>query len=203
MKRRKALAIVTAIAALSLMLVTVASANGNGEDRADVVREWNVDGSAAPETEIIGWSSLIRRESGLNATVQVEGLIPGGVYTFWWIVPHSLPPTIPNDVFVAGGASTVVGSNGKATVHMRAETGQAGILGFPPLEGALWHDLTDPLSALVRVEIAYHGQVEDAGADLATWEADFWTGSACPPETANPNPAQPHCPVYFAATHLP
>ncbi|MDX2378211.1 MAG: hypothetical protein QNM02_00445 [Acidimicrobiia bacterium] len=29
---------------------------------------------------------------------------------------------------------------------------------------------------------------------------DFWTGSACPPATPNPNPAQPHCPVRCAAT---
>ncbi len=203
---RRVLAIGTAIAVLSLMLVTAASAVDNGADRADVVREWNADGTAAPPppgAEIIGWSSLIRRDSGLKATVHVEGLIPGGVYTFWWVVPHSLPPTIPDDVFVAGGASAVAGADGQATVRMRADTGQAGIVGLPALGGLLWHDLTDPLNSVVRVEIAYHGQVEDAGDGLAIWESDFWTGSACPPYTPNPSPAQPHCPVYFAATHLP
>jgi hypothetical protein len=176
-------------------------AAGSPGERADIVREFNVDGTAAPGTEVIGSSTLIRSASGLKATVAAEGLVPDGVYTFWLVVPHSLPPTIPDDVFVVRGGSVVVGADGKATVVMEADTGQAGILGFPPLDGALFHDLTDPLNSLVRVEIAYHGQVGDAGADLGTWQSDFWTGSACPPTTPNPNAAQPHCPVYFASTH--
>ena len=176
-------------------------AAGSPGDRADIVREFNVDGTAAPGTEVIGSSTLTRSASGLKATVNAEGLMPDGVYTFWWVVPHSLPPTVPDDVFAARGGSAVVGADGKATVEMTADTGQAGILGFPPLAGALWHDLTDPLNSLVRVEMAYHGQVGDAGADLAAWESDFWTGAACPPTTPNPNAAQPHCPVYFASTH--
>jgi hypothetical protein len=110
---------------------------------------------------------------------------------------------IPDDVFVARGASAIAGPNGKATVHMTADTGQAGILGFPPLGGALWHDLTYPMNSVVRVEVAYHGQAADAGADLGAWESDFWTGAACPPNLENPNPNQPHCPIYFAATHVP
>lgn len=167
------------------------------------MREHNEDGTPAPGTEVIGTSKLIRRDTGLNTTVHVEGLKPDGVYTFWWVVPHSLPPVIPDNVFVARGASAIAGPNGKATVHMTANTGQAGILGCPPLGRAPWHDLTAPLDSLVRVEVAYHGQIGDAGADLETWESDFWTGAACPPETPNPNPAQPDCPVYFAATHSP
>ena len=59
----------------------------------------------------------------------------------------------------------------------------------------------DSTAAAVRVEVAYHGQVENAGDELPLWLYDFWTGDACPPETPNPNPAQPHCPVWFAATH--
>lgn len=198
---KKLMLIPAAMMAMSLVAMTAVNAGGDGGDRADVVREFDEDGTAADDPEVIGWSNLVRRESGLKTTVHVEGLIPGGVYTFWWVVPHSVPPTIPDDVFVALGASAVVGANGKATVRMRADTGQAGITGFPPLEGALWHDLTDPLGAIVRVELAYHGQVEDAGDELPIWESNFWTGSACPPDTANPNPDQPHCPVYFAATH--
>ncbi len=200
---KKLMVLPAVMAMTSLTLTTPVDAGGNGSARADVVREFNEDGSTADGTEVIGWSNLVRRDSGLKATVHVEGLIPGGVYTFWWVVPHSLPPAIPDDVFVARGASAIVGANGTATVRMRAQTGDAGILGFPPLGGALWHDLTDPMDSVVRVEIAYHGQVGDAGADLALWESNFWTGSACPPDLPNPNPEQPHCPVYFAATHLP
>ncbi|MFV2039690.1 MAG: hypothetical protein ACC660_05565 [Acidimicrobiales bacterium] len=170
-------------------------------DRAKVVREWNAKGTAAPGTEVIGRSKLKRSEDGLKAKVKVEGLIPGGVYTFWWVSPQVDTPASAADVFVARGAAVVVGRNGKVKVKMRAYTGQAGIEGFPPLDGGSFAALTDPLGSVVRVEIAYHGQASDAGADLGTWMSDFWTGQACPPETPNPNPAQPHCPVYFAATH--
>jgi hypothetical protein len=190
-----------ALVALSLMLVAPVGADGHDASTADVVRESNEDGTAAPGTEVIGTSSLTRSTDGLQATVQVDGLLPGGVYTFWWVVLHADNPTIPVDVFVAHGAGTVMGEDGSATVVMEASTGQLGIVGLPALEGALWHDLTDPLNSVVRVEIAYHGQEADAGDDLSTWLSDFWSGTACPPDTPNPNAAQPHCPVYFAATH--
>lgn len=188
-------------------------------DQVPVVREFNEEGEAVEDGEIIGWSDLSRGSDGLQANVNVRGLTPGGVYTFWWVVPHVFEdgaPVIPSGVFVAGGAGTVVGADGTANVQMLAYTEQSGIEGFPPLDGAEWGSLTDPLGSIVRVEIAYHGQVEDAerdlgtffptgdgGSNLETQLLDFWTGSACPPETANPNPDQPHCPVYFAATHLP
>ena len=85
---------------------------------------------------------------------------------------------------------------------MAAYKGQQGIAGFPAIGGFSFHELTEPLTALVRVEIAYHGQATEAGQDLESWLADFWTGSACPidPNTAQ-GAAQPHCPVNFAATH--
>ncbi|MDH3683132.1 MAG: hypothetical protein OEV40_24660, partial [Acidimicrobiia bacterium] len=77
------------------------------------------------------------------------------------------------------------------------------IEGFPVLGGASFASLDDPTGSLVRVEIAYHGQAKDAGDDLDAWLADFWTGAECPPETPNPNPDQPHCPVWYASTHAP
>jgi len=200
---KKLIALSALVAATTLSLVGPVDAGGNGSARAPVVREWNTDGNAALGTETIGWSNLIRRDDGLKATVHVEGLMPGGVYTFWWVVPHAAEPSIPVDVFVALGGSAVVGDNGMATVRMRAHTGQAGIEGFPPLGGTPWHDLTDPMNSVVRVEVAYHGQADDAGDQLDVWQTDFWTGAACPPATPNPNPMQPHCPAYFAATHMP
>lgn len=62
--------------------------------------------------------------------------------------------------------------------------------------------------------MAYHGQSEDAGANLSTWRTDFWTGTACPSSFGlNPDyggvggdlnaGGQPHCPVYIAAIHTP
>ena len=166
------------------------------------MREWNNDGTPAPGDERIGRSQLVRSERGLRAHLHVSGLEPGGVYTFWWVVIQD-DGDFPGDIYVQQGAGRVVGRHGRTRVFMQARTGDDGIVGFPPLEGALFGSLHDPLGSTVRVEIAYHGQAADAGDDLDAWLSDFWTGSACPPETPNPNPAQPHCPVYFASTHTP
>jgi hypothetical protein len=150
----------------------------------------------------LGWSQLKRHRDKLQAIVHAQGLIPGGVFTFWWVVPQD-DYTFPDDIFVAYGASAIIGQYGKATVRMTAEKGDPSIVGLPALEGALFGDLVDPANSLVRVEVAYHGQVEDAGDDLDQWRSDFWTGSACPVEGDTNAFGQPHCPVYLAATHAP
>ena len=149
----------------------------------------------------LGLSQLIRSRDDLKAVVHADGLKPGGVFTFWWVVVQD-DGTFPEDIFVAHGASAIIGQNGKATVHMSAKKGDLSIVGLPALAGALFGDLVDPENSLVRVEVAYHGQVEDAGDDLDQWMSDFWSGSVCPQEGVNPAD-QPHCPVYFAATHVP
>jgi len=73
------------------------------------------------------------------------------------------------------GAGRVIGRSGTAVVHMRATLGQEGIIGLPALGAALWHEMKDPLTSIVRIEIAYHGQAEDAGSrsDVKTWLSDF------------------------------
>jgi hypothetical protein len=149
----------------------------------------------------LGWSQLKRDPGRLKAVVHANGLKPGGVFTFWWVGVQD-DATFPDDIFVALGASAVIGQNGKATVYMSAAKGDQSIVGLPALGGLLFGDLVDPENALVRVEVAYHGQVEDAGDDLGQWRSDFWTGSVCPQEGVNAA-GQPHCPVYFAATHAP
>lgn len=167
-----------------------------------VVQEWDGDGDAIADPTRVGWSVLMRRNKKLNALAHIRGLEPGGVYTFWWVVVQE-DGTFPDDIFVAYGASKIVGKNGRATVRMNARAGQPGISGFMPdgVNELEFASLADTRNSLVRIEIAYHGQAEDAGDDLEEWLGDFWTGTACPPDTPNPNPAQPHCPVYYAATH--
>ena len=74
----------------------------------------------------------------------------------------------------------------------------------------------DPVTAVVHVEIAYHGQEEDAGGNIGKWRSDFWTGTACPTGASGYNPGgttgdnlevnmngQGHCPVSYIAESLP
>jgi hypothetical protein len=164
-----------------------------------------IPGNGSVGTEV-GWTTLVRSKNQLNATTFVSGLEPGGVYTFWWVAPYEFKdgaPVMPAGVFVARGAGTVVGESGTALVRMKATINQPGILGLPALEGAKWHKMQDPLTSVVRIEIAYHGQAEDAAgpAELRRWLSDFWTGSVCP-DSGVLLPGQPHCPVYMASTHI-
>jgi len=210
---RRTATLIAASLALSLTALAPVGAHNPSEqgersnvDVAEVVREIDAVDAPDPGTYIVGQSRLTRSSDGLKAKVAVHNLEPGGVYTFWWVVPQDFEdgaPVIPSGVFVAYGASQVIGNSGTAVVNMRAHTGQAGIDGFPPLGGAEWKSLDDPVNSIVRIEIAYHGQVTEAGGDLPTWRTDFWTGSACPEVGATNLAGQPHCPVYLAATHLP
>jgi hypothetical protein len=180
----------------------VALAMADNRDRQSLVLEFEGGDFTPGATTLgstLGWAQLKRDHDDLKAVVHANGLKPGGVFTFWWVAVQD-DATFPDDIFVALGAGAVIGQNGKATVHMTAAKGDPSIVGLPALGGALFGDLRDPEGALVRVEAAYHGQVEDAGSDLDQWLSDFWTGSACPTDGVNAA-GQPHCPVYFAATH--
>lgn len=179
-------------------------------DRQPVLREFTETGDPISEpSESIGVSQLTRHQDGLDATLRLNGLTPGGIYTVWVVAVRG-EGTFPGDIFGQRGSGFAVGQDGEATVDVSAELGDEGIDGFFFPEGCGgdcgFDSLTDPLGAVVGFEIAYHGQEPPGGAPPA-WFEDFWTGddSVC----ANPLgslgtgliPDQPHCPVYFAATH--
>lgn len=199
------------IAALSMSLAVITPTSASTDAGIDKVTDWAdiaVENTShafpVPDGDTAGRTWLTRSENDLKATSLVRGLEPGGVYTFWWVVVHDFngdAPVIPDEVFVERGAGVVIGSSGEAVVRLRpVRIGDTGIEGFLP-DGVGWHALTDTMGSLVRVEIAYHGQADEAESrtELNTWLSDFWTGSACPGGLPN----QPHCPVYMASTHLP
>jgi hypothetical protein len=112
---------------------------------------------------------------------------------------------------VAGEGARLIGPGGQATAVLKARAGDPSIAGFHVPFNPLDFDLG---SAEVHVEVAYHGQAEDAGSNLSTWRDDFWTGTACPSSFGLNSDyvdvggdlnvgGQPHCPVYIAAIHTP
>ncbi len=199
-RRGPVLAVMAAAALLSA--TTAAAAESPTVSRSDIVVEWNTDGTAAPGNEVVGHATVRRANTGIWVNAHMTGLKPGGVYTFWWIVVQD-DGDFPTDIYVDSAGGTVVGASGTANAVAWAPLGDEPIPGFPALGDAEFASLNDTFGSIVRIEIAYHGQADDAGDDLDAWLADFWTGSECPPETPNPNPMQPHCPVYYAATFMP
>lgn len=201
------------VAALTAVLVLVGAspvmAVPSGEVSVEPVVEFlTLDGT--PVNNHLGSSVLVRRDDSLWAKVTVDGLRPGGLYTFWWvIIPEG--GAMPDDAFVAGEGARLIGPGGQATAVLTAKAGDPSIAGFHVPFNPLDFDLG---TAEIHVEVAYHGQSEDAGSNLSTWRTDFWTGTACP-NSFGLNPdyvgvggdlnagGQPHCPVYIAAIHTP
>jgi hypothetical protein len=212
---KKVLAITAAAALMSFAFVAPVDAKATGADKQPVVREWTDLGDEA-DGEVIGFSNLVRKPSGISGTTHVQGLMPGGVYTFWMVAidPDFFPAEVDfTKIFVDKGNAAVIGGNGRATVHWSAAAGDPSIMTPGPVFDDALEDIDE---RIMRIEIAYHGQA-DAAPDQATldeWLSDFWSGDptvcANPPFTPGnilpPAPqgaVQPHCPVNFASTHVP
>jgi len=207
MRRKSAIAAVTA-SLLLLMASPATAVPRGGVSVAPVVQFLTLDGT--PVSNTLGSSVLVRGDDELWAKVTVDGLRQGGLYTFWWVV---IPQggSFPDDAFVAGEGGRIIGPGGQATAVLTAKAGDPSIAGFHVPFNSLDFDLG---TAEVHIEVAYHGQAEEAGSDLSTWRTDFWTGTACPSSFGlNADYAgvggdlnaggQPHCPVYIAAIHNP
>lgn len=201
--------VVAVVAAVLVLGASPAMAVPRGDmSVAPVVEFLTLDGT--PASNELGSSVLVRGDDSLWAKVNVDGLRPGGLYTFWWvIIPEG--GSFPDDAFVAGEGARRIGPGGHATAVLSAKAGDPSIAGFHVPFNPLDFDLS---SAEIHVEVAYHGQAEDAGSNLSTWRTDFWTGTACPGSFGLNSDyvgfggdlnagGQPHCPVYIAAIHTP
>jgi hypothetical protein len=140
---RKLSAVLASTLLMTLMIVAPAGAHDRSQtsvSHARIVQEQSFPDAPDATTRNVGWSRLVRTSDGYSATVFARGLNPGGVYTFWWVSPYEFnadgTPVIPGEVFVARGASSVVGADGTARVRMQATTGQLGIVGLPCPWGA-------------------------------------------------------------------
>lgn len=187
------------------------SGSGSEEVREtkSVDRYFDTTGNpVAPENrEPVGTSSLVRRPDGLVLSARVEDLLPGGVYSLWMVVTEG-DEGFGGGIFNTGGG-VIVGEDGVAEIEVSASLGDPGIVGFyVEGEGEVTFGTLDfPMTAPVRLEVAYHGQAEDAGDDLDAWLADFWSGTPgiCPSPRGTVNtgaiPSQPYCPAFFVAEY--
>jgi hypothetical protein len=204
--------ILAALAAMVLWAAAAApaGARATGATMNPVAREWNDDGSRHTGGETIGFTNVVRSDAGIRGTTSVSGLHPDGVYTFWIVaIEPGFDMSAPDfsKIFVALGNSAIVGQNGRATVHWSAAAGDSSIV--TPV-GAFFDGSLDQIDDLVvRVEIAYHGQVPEDGVVPAGWTENFWDGDTDGLCSMDPFmvdgliAGQPHCPVFFASTDLP
>jgi hypothetical protein len=219
MRRASIITVIVLAMIMATASIAIAKSSNHGVEKQKIVQEFDSEtGDPVDSPRSFGQVQLTRSDDGVDASVKVYGLEPGGVYTFWWVIPSL---THPVDSFAALGGSKIVGQNGKATVRMTANINDPSVDGFfdhlSPLEpdiielpdGASFVPLTsDLLDDKIRIEVAYHGNV-DSGEYNPQWELDFWTGEAgvCPDASdlaERPTPilastGQPHCPTFYAA----
>ncbi len=211
----------TGQAVLMAAIVVLAAACGDdsgdsadgGAETAQILVEYDDAGRPIPAADQIsvGEAELTRSASGLSATASMDGLVPGGAYTFWLVAYYGGDLTFPDDRFVNHGYGVVADEDGRAEAEMTSDVGDASITGFhvEALGGVAEFPALSVTDSKVRVEIVYHGQADVAGDDLDAWLADFWTGDpnvcADPLGTAGTGavPEHPYCAGYWGATFDP
>jgi hypothetical protein len=162
----------------ALILAVLAGASASAQTKGLSPVYWFEDRVQTPGTEVPGaYSTLLRSDSGVTASMHTSGLIPGNVYTVWWVVFNN--PNLcsaaeggcsPDDVgrklmtgldpigigiLYAGGH--IVGTDGKFSfgAHL-AEGSTVGCQTQPPFVGACTA-LSDSSRAEVHLVLHDHG----------------------------------------------
>jgi hypothetical protein len=149
----------------------------------------------------VGHSNLVRKDDGIKLQVNTSDLIPGGVYTYWWLIDDGA-----TSVMWAG--YVIVKQNGKAHATLTLEKGPEAAA-ENPIAGSIWDEafdlvkdgLTDPFNSEVEVHIFYHGLEDDWDGD-PDWLFTFWVGD---PDVCNINLGGPtlECPFAQITEHTP
>jgi hypothetical protein len=217
MRRASIITVIVLAMIMATASIAIAKSSNHGVEKQEIVQEFDSEtGDPVDSPRSFGQVNLTRSDDGVDASVKVHGLEPGGVYTFWWVIPSD---THPIDSFAALGGSKIVGNNGRVNLTMSADVGDPSIEGFfdhisplgLPGEPSFVPLTSDLLADKIRIEVAYHGNV-DSGQYSPQWELDFWTGQAgqagqagvCPASAdlaggARASTGQPHCPTFYAA----
>lgn len=178
-------------------LFTSSNAQANGEMHSKTIVHTVTFDGLYDAVETVGHSNLVRHDDGIILQLSTSKLIPGGVYTYWWIVED------PDGLMIAWAYGAVAGPNGKTALNLMLPAGAAGIADNPAVhldQGA--PGMNDPLGATVAVEIVYHGQADDPGV-TDEWFTTFWVGNAevcsidfsAPPAPVPPSPNGLTCPT--------
>lgn len=180
-------------------------------DNADIVTFTGADivtftGNGLYDTEEkVGVSKLLRTKEGIFVKLNTSKLIPGGVYTYWWVVFDE--PGNEDSLLIAWAAGMVAKKNGKSHAISFLKPGQEGIDGNP----AVFVDggepgMNNPLGSQVVVEIVYHGQINDLPHDpelAKQWFTTFWVGDEAICDIDFPSPNGKTCPTAQIVDHLP
>src|SRR5919197_5216027 len=101
---------------LGLLLTFAISLSAQGSNAADHNFADVKTIAATPVT--VGDAQLVRNDNGVTCTIHTSGLIPGDVYSVWWVMP--------DEGLVYNAAGSIAGDDGTATFAGHASTGPVG-----------------------------------------------------------------------------
>jgi hypothetical protein len=97
----------------------------------------------------VGSADLVRNNNGITCVIHTSGLVPGDVYSVWWV--------IPDEALIFNASGGIAGGDGTATFAGHASTGAVG-----PVDGSVVLSNGDgsfdqPRTDAVTVIIRHHG----------------------------------------------
>lgn len=190
------------LSSLVLLLALPINAQNMGDvTTVNPIFNWTGDNSAIEGAEAI----LTRMEHGIAVSFETTGLVPGEVYTAWWVIFNSPencspPDCLMNDLFMMDGEEFILNDEGvrqanrtgrqladisqiRATSSIADENGYALFRAHLPIGDltdfvSFGNGLVDSMNSEVHVVIRTHGPAAD---DLEIyWEQQMTEWGGCP-----------------------
>src|SRR5262249_4267778 len=155
-----------AVAALVAVCVTPSSLRAQNPNAAD--HDFSAVKVIGPNT-VVGAAQLVRNNNGITCVIQTSGLIPGDVYSVWWV--------IPDESLVLNATGGRAGDDGTATFAGHMSTGP-----IPAADGSVVLSSGDgsfdqPRSDTVTVIIRHHGPPIPGSVNQQTGSFNFGCGT--------------------------
>ena len=98
---------------------------------------------------VVGSAHLVRNDNGITCVIETSGLVPGDVYSVWWVMP--------DEALVFNATGGIAGADGTGHFAGHASTGPVG-----PVDGSVVLSSGDgffdqPRTDTVTVIIRHHG----------------------------------------------
>src|SRR5689334_2207004 len=143
MRTRRSAAAGLAIVLLLVFAASVRAQNSNAADHDFASVKMISNGT------VVGAAQLVRNDNGITCVIHTSGLVPGDVYSVWWV--------IPDEALIFNATGGIAGGDGTATFAGHASTGPVG-----PVDGSVVLSNGDgffdqPRTDTVIVIIRHHG----------------------------------------------
>jgi len=119
---------------------------------------------------VVGSAKLVRNNNGITCVLHTSGLVPGDVYSVWWV--------LPDESLTLNATGGIAGDDGTATFAGRLSTGA-----IPPADGSVVLSSGDgsfdqPRTDTVTVIVRHHGPPIPGSINQQTGSFNFGCGSA-------------------------